>query len=102
QADKPEPPPLDYFPLRDEVRDRRMVAHAIVGSILTAILLVAGVVGTILLCMATDSDSIWIIPCLGALALFIWLSVVLYRNPRRRGWAIGLWIGVGLAMLIEG
>ena len=103
-SDQPNQPPLplDYFPPRDEIRDRRFVAHAIVGSILTAILLVAGVFGTIILCLATNSSSVWIAPCLLGVGLLILLSIVLYRNPKRRGWAVGLWIGVGIAMLIEG
>jgi len=99
---RPTPVPLEYRPPRDDPPPVRIVTHAIVGSILTAMVLVAGVVGTILLCVATNSGVASIPVCLLALALYIWLSITLYRNPRRRGWAIGLWIGLGVAALIEG
>jgi hypothetical protein len=95
------PLPLDYRPPRDEPYDARFVAHAIGGSILTAAALVAIVFGTILLCLSRGGAA-WI-PCgLITVAALVGLSIVLYRNPRRRGWAVGLWIGVGLAALIEG
>jgi len=96
------PLPLDYRPPRDEPYDARFVAHAIGGSILTAIALVAIVFGTILLCLASNFGTAWIPCALITIAALISLSVVLYRNPKRRGWAVGLWIGVGLTALIEG
>jgi hypothetical protein len=96
------PLPLDYRPPRDEPTDLHFVAHAVGGSILTAVALVAIVFGTILLCLASNSGAAWI-PCgLITVAALIGLSIVLYRNPRRRGWAVGLWLGVGLAALVEG
>ena len=38
----------------------------------------------------------------GVLAGFIILAVKLKRQPRWRSFAIGLWIGIGLILLIEG
>ena len=96
------PVPLEYRALRDEPRAPHVAVHAIVASILTTIVLVVSVFATIFACYATQSSAIGIAVCGIGVAAIIWLSVVLFRNPRRRGWALGLWIGVGLAMLIEG
>jgi hypothetical protein len=96
------PVPLEYRAPQDEPRPPHVIAHAIVGSILTAIVLVVAVFATILACYATQSGAIGIVVCAVGVAALIWLSLVLFRNPRSRGWALGLWIGVGLAMLIEG
>jgi hypothetical protein len=51
-----------------------------------------------------DAMALWMMIGAGivVLATMTFLSVRLYRSPLRRGCAIGMWIGAGIACLIEG
>ena len=104
------PPMLDYRP--PEKRDaNKMLSQAIGVAVPTTAALVALVAGVAFLGFAftyghseNESTFIVITTLFGLLLLgfLAWISARLYRNPQRRGLAMGLWIGVGLTILIEG
>jgi hypothetical protein len=76
----------------------------VVGGIVISVLLGAGAVFVGFIAMiGRNSSSAPLIVIAGGAALLInvW-AFFAYRNPRRRGLGIGLWIGFGLIGLIEG
>src|SRR4051812_36586030 len=105
-----QPPKLDYSP-PDPAQARSFLSQAVIAAIWTAALLVTVIAAWLFVMYPLEvggeyQNAFAIIltvgVALGLLALLTWLSVHWYRVPRRRGVIVGLWIGVGLAALIEG
>jgi hypothetical protein len=85
----------DYTPVR-----RRQVF----GGIVIAVLLGAGAVFVAVLTMLGHNASTvpaFVIGGAAAVLINLWACLA-YRDPARRGFAIGLWIGFGLIGLIKG
>ena len=103
-----EPPPLDYRNPADEADERRIVTQAVAGALLSCLALLGAVFVGILAMVArsTEYDPIsWLIligVVGGTLVGLVAASVRMLRLPRQRGWSIGIWIGIGLAGLVEG
>ena len=100
-------PTLDYrSPADDGFAD--YFGQAIVAAGLT-ILAVVGIVFIFILAtlslhgeQAAVSTPIALGGGLAALGLSNWFAYRSYRNPRRRGIGLGIWIGLGVGLLIEG
>jgi zinc transporter ZupT len=106
-AEQSPSPPLEYAsPREPELRAGRMALQAIVGCSLTCGLLMGGVFFGLLFAFASGGSTPYAILAIaiGAMLLgaVIALGVQAHRNPKRRGWAMGIWIGIGLAALLEG
>ena len=101
------PPPLEYAsPQSDRLSAGRMVLQAVIGCTLTCGLLVGAVFFGLLFGItgsgSTTYATIAIIAGVALLAGFVTLAIRARRDPNRRGWAMGIWIGIGLAALLEG
>jgi hypothetical protein len=107
--------PLEYRAPKDDRADRpaaeTLAWQGIAGALVTALLLAGLVFANILMAYALNAGGpskgtlIWTLVIsegLLVVAALAWLSVRAYRDPRRRGWAFGIWIGAGLAILVEG
>ena len=92
---------LDYASA-DHSRERKLVLQAVFGAILTCIVTVAVVFLLILLAFGVRSSVISIVAGVAYLLGLAHISFRSYTNPSSRGWGMGMWIGAGLAMLIEG
>ena len=103
-----EPPRPGYRTPRDEEGGGRLVIQALAGCVLTCGLVVGTVIAVLLMMAArsTEYDRVsWMIGltiCGGVLGALILLSIWARRRPAQRGWAMGIWIGLGVACLIEG
>ncbi len=101
--DPPKPRPLDYASPEPA---------KLGGAILAACLTVLLVIFSVFLGFAFTQDTrntargivvpypyaVWLVE----LALLLALSLYLYRAPARRRFALGIWIGLGVALLLEG
>ena len=105
-----EPRLLDYNS-PDAARPARIIGQAMGTAIVTVLAVVGFVFGSIIaigfVSVATDSGgkvglALAIVLALTALALIVFLSRRWHTDPAARGRAIGLWIGLGVALLIEG
>jgi hypothetical protein len=105
-----EPQPLDYSP-PDASQAKRIIWQAVGTSILTAIAIIALAFADILgLFIGTNGSdhggriAVWmtIALALGVIGVIGFLSRRWYQRPSLRGRAIGLWIGLGIAVLVEG
>src|SRR4051812_34404998 len=93
------PPTLNYgHP--DAALARKYRSNAIVAAILTCIGTVIAVPAVTFVTLA----SAWVgIPLGAGLAvLVIWGGVRATRSPLHHGYGMGIWIGLGIAALIEG
>jgi hypothetical protein len=108
-ARRPEPqtPPLEYAsPREEQLGAGRMVFQAVQGCAITcgAIMgavffgLLYGITGSGSTMYATIAIAAGIALVAGAVTL----AVRVRRHPKRRGWAMGIWFGIGLAGLLEG
>jgi hypothetical protein len=82
-----------------------MVIQAIVGCALTCGLLMGAVLFGVLFVATSGSEGVAALAILLGVVLLgstVTLDVGTGRNPMRRGWAMGIWIGIGLAALLEG
>jgi 4-amino-4-deoxy-L-arabinose transferase-like glycosyltransferase len=95
------PPTLDYA-MADHLRSRRLVGQAIAGAILTCGGWMLAVFFLILLAVSARSAAVSIVMGAGLLLATVIGATKATRNPARQGWGIGIWIGLGLAILIEG
>jgi hypothetical protein len=91
-----EPQPLDYHK-PDAPHARRTVLSAIVTASVTVI----GIVPILGVALEGGIGSA-IAAGTAMLALVGYLSWRWYQIPAKRGRAVGLWVGVGLAVLLEG
>ena len=104
-----QPPPIDYA-VPSGPSTNRMVGQCVAGAVGTGLL----VNGAILLVMFAafvqgegGGSTAWF-PFvatgggLGLLALLNYVAYRAHRNPARRGYAFGIWIGLGISLLIEG
>ena len=87
-------PPLDYAPPTRGFAALEMTLGAFVtGSVILTVgfgaAIVTGMVGTIL-------APLFVAAVAGCVAL------ALRRSPRTRAWAAGVWIGIGLSLLVHG
>src|SRR5215213_1534143 len=101
------PPPLQYAsPREDQLSAARMVLQAVVGCSLTCGLIMGGVVFGLLFAYASNGSVLYttLAILVGALLFgaIVAIGVRAHRHPKRRGWAMGIWIGIGLAALLEG
>jgi hypothetical protein len=115
EQNDPDSGPLEYRSPKDDRADSPAAAtlawQAVAGAIVTALVLVGLVFGSFLLLYWLSASEpprdtlAWTLLVVEGLVIFgalAWISARAYRNPRRRGWAFGIWIGVGLAILVEG
>jgi hypothetical protein len=80
-----------------------MVVQAIFGCAITCGTLMGSAFALILFGYANMGGVVLVlIGCAILLAMAIGIALRARRNPRRRGWAMGIWIGIGLACLLEG
>lgn len=111
-----DPPTLDYRP----THYRPLRPEAVIGyAFLTALLIVGGVALAIFVLFAMNykGEVKWTpaearaarisVACavvLGVIAFvgLNWIAYRCYRRPSRRAIALGIWIGIGVAALIEG
>ena len=103
-----EPPQLDYRNPDDESSAVAILTQAGLGCMLTCGLVVGTVFGVLMLMAArsTEYDPVsWLIAFViggGVLGGLVTLAIRAHRNPARRGWAIGIWLGLGIGCLIMG
>ena len=103
----PPPPSLEYAsPTEPQLSAARMVTQAAVGCSLTCGLIMGSVLFGMLFAYASGGPVSAAMVAVGMgvllLGVIVAVSVRAYRNPLRRGWAMGIWIGIGLAALLEG
>ena len=101
--DPPKPRPLDYAS-----PEPAKLGGAILAACLTVLLVGLSVLIGVIVAedprntargiSITFPYSIWLVE----LALLLALSLYLYRTPSRRRFALGIWIGLGVALLLEG
>jgi hypothetical protein len=100
-----QPPKLDYY-LPDRAQARTFFQQAFGVAFLTTSILVGGIFGWLFLMFSYSNSehnaAATVLVAIAALGIITWLSIRWYRAPLHRGLAVGLWIGVGLAALIEG
>src|SRR5687768_9186789 len=100
-----QPPQLDYRNPADETGGGRLVVQALVACSLTCGLVVGIVFVLILTAVVTEAHAAVIVllvtASFGVLWGLLYLAVRARRVPTRRGWAIGIWLGIGLAGLFE-
>lgn len=102
-------PPLDYEHPRPAPN---LVAQCILSTMLTAVLLVGGIFLWLLFAFSMSYrqaeyrgrvvEILTAVVGIGALVGLNVLAYRAYRNPRRRGVGLGIWIGLGVALLVEG
>jgi len=101
------PPPVDYAPPPPK---SRMVGQCVRAAFATAGLLTVAVVGVMVVAFAQGEgggSTAWFpyVAIGGGVAALVLMNYVAYReyrNPARRGYAFGIWIGLGIALLIQG
>ncbi len=102
--EEPEPPrKLDYN--RDlSPSGNAIIAHAVCGTLTTCVVTIIIATLLILLVAATSGAMAIVAVPVGIcyVAGAISFGRKLYRNPVYRGWGMGIWIGLGLAALLQG
>ena len=102
-------PPLEYAsPSDDQLSSGRMLFQAVLACGLTCGLLMGSVfVLTFMAFIGSAGNSaIGVVIAIAVAGLIlagaIRLAIRTRRDPMHRGWAMGIWIGIGLACLLEG
>ena len=101
--DESPPTSLDYRSSRDEVESGQILGQAIGGCILVGL---QTIVSVFLVCLAFVAHAIVGFPVL-AIALY-WMAIVVdygicnRNDPDKKGWVIGIWLGIGVGLLVEG
>jgi len=99
-SDENNPPPtLNYSP-SDRAQGGRLVGQAIAGAVTTTVVLM--VIVAFILGMWTQSKAAGIVVGIGVLAGVALLGVKATASAAYHGWGIGIWIGLGITILIEG
>jgi hypothetical protein len=80
-----------------EASDRKRTANRVAGTFVGCGAVMASVCGG--LCAGGGRGAV--IPVL-ALSLLVVVALKLRNNPQRGGWAAGIWIGIAVALLLEG
>jgi hypothetical protein len=95
--------PLEYRASSDEQRGGPIVAQAITNCVLVGLQIVVSVVVVGLGFVVAPAAG------LGALTVCLfWLGLVIRyatkhaHDPEKRGWVIGIWLGIGVGVLVEG
>jgi hypothetical protein len=106
-SDESPPPPLQYAsPREDQLSGGRMALQAVLGCTLTCGLLMGAVFFGILFGItgrgSTMFATIAVVAGIALLAGFVALAIRFRRQPLRRGLSMGIWLGIGLAALLEG
>ena len=103
------PPQLEYAsPRDDQLSPGRMLFQAVLACGLTCGVLMGSVFVLVFVAYIgsaghSASGAVVAIAVAGLiLAGAIRLAIRTRRDPMRRGWAMGIWIGIGLAFLLEG
>lgn len=99
-----EPPRLDYRNPRDERSGGWLVLQAIVACGLTCGVVIGGVFFAVMLAWGRGANVLWLFAAAGLplLGFAVYIALRTGKRPDRRGWAIGIWLGFGLAGLFEG
>jgi hypothetical protein len=106
-------PTLEYRPPRADrlVAPREpMLGQCVGGIALTGVWLFVGAIVVLMIAAAVgdlvrsnDIATAAALVGVGVLVgLPIWISVRCYRRPHLRGYALGIWIGIGLVLLLVG
>jgi hypothetical protein len=95
------PPPLDYRSGYDERRPYSPVL-LISGITLAAGTVLASVFLAVILAVTMGHALPGILVLSLAAAMLIGLAVYAHRKPVRKPLALGIWIGLGIGLLIEG
>lgn len=98
--------PLEYRPAgadRSGVRLGQMIGGAAVAILIGIAAVIAGILMALDRNMQTKSSDALLFVVLGVAAIAIngW-AFMAYRSARFRGFGIGLWIGFGLTVLMDG
>jgi hypothetical protein len=80
-----------------EAADRRRTADRVAGVFVGGSAVMASVCGG----MCAGGGRGAVIPLL-VLSILVVTALKLRKNPRRSGWAAGIWIGIAVALLMEG
>ena len=99
--DRP-PPQLQYRSDIDERHTRPrvpIIAQAIIAAITSCASIALGVLLGIL---STGAFALPVMLAILAAVFFAIVAIALKQDPKTRGWAIGIWIGLALAGLLEG
>jgi hypothetical protein len=101
------PPSLEYAsPNPDVLTAGRMVLQAVLGCTFTCGLLMGAVFFGILFSLTSNGSTPYVLVAISTgvllLAAIIALAVRFQRQSRRRGWAMGIWLGIALSGLLEG
>jgi hypothetical protein len=103
----PPPSPLEYAsPQEGQLSGARMAFQAVLSCALTCGLLMGTVFFGLLFGLAGRNGATYatlaIVAGIGILAGFVAIAIAFQRQPRRRGLALGIWLGIGMAALLEG
>jgi hypothetical protein len=94
-----EPPPLDYRAReadRIDVSGRQALGGCALACVVMFITFIFGID------LAIKSRGWFIAPVLIAAVIMAFFAIKAQRMPDRRGLAIGLWIGLGISVLLSG
>lgn len=102
-----ERPTLEYQPVR-ELSAKVIAAQCYLAVVLTLLVIFVATFALVICTMRIGATQALISPAqangigFGALLLLYAFAYTLHRSQRRRGYALGIWIGSGIALLIEG
>ena len=97
-----QPPQLQYRSGIDE-RHTRPRVPLIAQAIIAAITSCASIALAVLLgILSTGGFALPVMLAILAVVFFAIVAIALKQDPKTRGWAIGIWIGIALAGLLEG
>lgn len=87
--------PLDYAPPPGGMSPAVQMTLGVIAAL--AIVLPLAVFAP----MMMGTAGIFLGPLVG-IAIASWIAITLRRSERTRAWAAGIWIGVGIAILVDG
>ena len=91
-------PPLDYA-----ARPAPGAASARIGQMIAGMVLAAAAfLGVAFVTAMAVGEIGMLVGPLVVGGLLVWSALRLRRNPRTRSWAAGIWIGLGIGLLVDG
>jgi hypothetical protein len=85
-----------------EAPPSQQVAKTVLGFLIAFVVMVGMVFAGWVASDRTNSVAVWWLVALVTAVGINVCAVIALRHPRQRGWAIGLWLGFGAAVLVEG